>query len=92
MSKQNTVTISTEIFWLWCVLVIKGFQSGDLRLCSCGKNRTIRDNGIQFPVNKTVFLPLKPGLDGAGQSVLGVDLVVPHEEQNPQKPLLLLML
>lgn len=38
------------------------------------------------------LVPLKPGLDAAGEAVLGVDLVVPHVEQNPQQPLVVLRL
>ncbi|TNN58653.1 hypothetical protein EYF80_031156 [Liparis tanakae] len=37
-------------------------------------------------------VPLKPGLDAAGEAVLGVDLVVPHVEQNAQQPLPVLRL
>lgn len=39
-----------------------------------------------------IIVPLKPGLDAAGEAVLWVDLVVPHVEQNPQQPLLVLRL
>ena len=36
------------------------------------------------------LLPLKPGLDAAAEAVCGVDLVVPHVEQNLQQLLLVL--
>lgn len=44
------------------------------------------------PVRHLSLAPLKPGLDGVGEAVLGVDLVVSHVEQYLQQPLLLLRL
>lgn len=38
------------------------------------------------------FVPLKPGLDAAGEAVLGVNLIVSHVEQNLQQLLLVLRL